>query len=160
MIILQGSVFDFLHTGIALACVFITFFIYYTAAGSKPINDWFRIRFGKTAGAMRKTLIQRVAGGVLFGLLPMVVSVLILHISIYDLGLGMVELKKSVQLWITSCILIVVTGFFITRPEKFLRVFPQIRVESWNMRLIVLNALSWFTFPRAALKYLVQCPWG
>jgi len=115
---------------------------WWVLCGKVISNGWFSTRAGK--GSLRFVLFKRSLAVLLFFLLPW----LFLHFT-HQNFLDWFSLRNahntaivSVALSIPLIIISLITG---RRPEN-LQLYPEIRMEQWNGKLVLLSALSWIAY--------------
>ncbi len=105
-----------------------------------------REQFSNRSFSIRKILLHRLSGAVLYGLMPVLIVVLVFRSPVINYGFNTDYLGKSIIWWIPLAALIVVINYFAARKKNNLAQYPQIRVNQWDSGLIFLSALSWITY--------------
>jgi len=135
-----------LNGTIAIAVTAVTFLLYYLITVSNPVNNRLQRLFSKETASIRKILLHRLAGTVLFGLIPVLVILFVFRRPVSIYGSTTEYLAESIIWWIPFAILVVVVNYFAARNKNHLAQYPQIRVNQWNSGLIILSATSWITY--------------
>ncbi len=103
-------------------------------------------KFSDTETSVRRVLFQRVLGAIVYGLIPFLIILLVFRRPLGQYGFAGDNLLKSFLWWIPIAIVIIVLSFIGSRTEKNLQMYPQIRVNEWNVGLLIVSALSWVTY--------------
>ena len=135
-----------LNGTIAIAVTAVAFLLYYLITISSPLNNRLQRLFSKETASIRKILLHRLAGAVLFGLIPVLVILFVFRRPVGIYGSTTEYLAESIIWWIPFAILVVVVNYFAARNKNHLAQYPQIRVNQWNSGLITLSATSWITY--------------
>ena len=120
--------------------------VYAFLGGSGRLQERFQARYGPRLGAIRYTTFQRVLMACCFGLVPLLVSLVVLHV---DLGsfCRLPRLRRSAGLW--ALLLFLGAGFGsyfnpeLRRPGAR---YPQMKLTEWTRPLILYNLLLWALF--------------
>jgi len=90
--------------------------------------------------------LQRLVGVVTFGVIPFL-TVLFLDVSVLN-GYGLIMSRPLKSLiWIISLTFIIVPiCIYWGNTPVNLSIYPQIRTNKWNLRILVCSALSWTTY--------------
>ncbi len=97
-------------------------------------------------GQVKEVLAQRGWGMLFLGLVPVFIVLLAWQekLAVYGLGFSFMALPPW---WAYLAIpLIIVASHFQASSPSNLSVYPQIRVEQWNRRIVTLSAASWLGF--------------
>jgi membrane protease YdiL (CAAX protease family) len=137
---------NLLNGAISIAVTTIALLIYYLAARSKQVGLRLLQNFKKEAVSVRKVLLYRLAGALLFGLIPILVILLVFKMPLSNYGSNTDNLSKSIMWWIPVGMLLIVFTYFSSRKKDSLAIYPEIRVNQWNSGLIMLSALSYVTY--------------
>jgi len=135
-----------LNGSIAIAVTVLALLAYYLITFYNPINKRLQQVFNKEAVSVRKIILHRLSGAVLFGLIPVLVILLVFQMPVSNFGWHTDFLAKSIIWWIPAALLVVVINYFASRNENHLSQYPQIRIKQWNSGLITLSAISWITY--------------
>lgn len=104
----------------------------------------FFFRFARE-GVAKNIIAIRLYGALLFGGVPIVIS-LILGYSLKDtLGLKL-DFGESPVIWLISlgiALFITVINYFASKSQANLKEFPQIRDKRWTIKIYVGNIISW-----------------
>jgi len=131
---------------VAVSWCAIGFAAYYVLS----INSGFAGRAGSISRRFDKqgnhVILQRILGLVFLGVMSVLVISILPEVMPTDYGLGF-AFQKAPPWW--SLLLlpaILVIGFFSARMKGILKLYPQIRANSWTPAMVVLNGLSWIIF--------------
>ena len=131
---------------ISIAVSTVAYLIYYFTITSERFNNRLKNKFGDLTGSIRKVLCQRLLGGILYGLVPFLIIILIFRRPLDQYGFAGDYLMKSFLWWIPIAVVIVILTYAGAKTEKNLAMYPQIRVQQWNVGLILVSALSWIAY--------------
>lgn len=137
---------NLLHGTVAIAVTVLVLLVYYLITISKAINNRLQQVFSKEIFPVRKILLHRLSGAVLFGLIPALVILFVFRMHVNNFGSNTENLAKSIIWWTPAALLVVVLNNFASRDLNHLSQYPQIRVSQWNSGLITLSALSWIAY--------------
>jgi membrane protease YdiL (CAAX protease family) len=137
----------FLMSGsIAIPVATLTFLVYHFIFTSERINNRFMDKFGTPGASIRKVLYQRILGGVLYGLVPLLIIVLVFRRPLGGYGFSGENLAKSFLLWMPVGLVVVGISYFLSKNEKNLARYPQIRISEWNTKILLVSALTWIVY--------------
>ncbi|MBN1837615.1 MAG: CPBP family intramembrane metalloprotease [Spirochaetales bacterium] len=120
--------------------------VYALLGGSGRLQERFHARFGPRLGVIRHTTFQRVLMAGCFGLVPFLVSVIVLRL---DLGsfCRLPRLTRSAGLWAVLLFLAAGVGsYFNPELRKPGARYPQMRLTEWTRPLVAYNLLLWALF--------------
>lgn len=143
---LTGPDLKLLNGTIAIAVTTLVFLVYYLISSSNQISRRLEKKFNKEDVSIRKIMLHRLSGAVLFGFVPLLVILLVFKLPVNDFGSNKDFLAKSIIWWIPAAILVVVINYYATRNKNHLAQYPQIRAKHWSSGLSTLSALSWITY--------------
>lgn len=131
---------------VSLTVTIIGYLIYWYISMSQIVLKKLRDVSGNDAVQLRKILWQRIIGILFLGIIPGFIILTFLPYSLTDLGVHFQAAGNTIP-WILGIGVIVVCLSYLSRksPEN-LKNYPQIRVQDWNVRLFILNAISWAGF--------------
>lgn len=137
---------QFLYGTIAIAVVTIVFLVYYVITVSPATIRPIRRRFNPEAASVREVLLHRLAGTILFGIIPVFVILYVYQMPVNKYGTNTGTLPESIGWWIPAALLVFVVNYFASGNKSNLVQYPQIRVSLWSSGLLLLSALSWVTY--------------
>lgn len=135
-----------LHGSIAIAFTVLALLAYYLITIYNPVNKRLLQVFNNEAVSIRKIILHRLSGVVLFGLIPVLVILLVFRMPVNNFGWHTDLFAKSIIWWIPAALLVVVINYFASRNKNHLAQYPQIRAKEWDSGLITLSAISWITY--------------
>ena len=127
---------------IAIALVTICFFLYLFI--SNFINNKSNEQSGKDN--IGTVLSQRILGFLFFGLVPATAVYIIFQGTFKQFGITTQNTGESLLWAALFAILIIPLNFVSSKKEENLRVYPQIRVKIWDVRLLITSSLSWAVY--------------
>lgn len=143
---LPGPDLKLLNGTIAIAVTTLVFLFYYLITSSNQISRRLEKKFNQEDVSIRKIMLHRLSGAVLYGFIPLLVILLVFKLPVNDFGSNKDFLTKSIIWWIPAAILVVVINYYTARNKNHLAQYPQIRAKHWSSGLITLSALSWITY--------------
>jgi membrane protease YdiL (CAAX protease family) len=141
-----GTDLNLLYGSIAIAVTTFVFLIYYSITSSNHLIHWLEEKFGQEDGSIRKILLHRLTGAILYGMIPVLVILFVFRLPLNHFGTNVDQMAKSIIWWIPAAILAVVINYYAARNKNHLAQYPQMRARQWNTGLITLSALSWTTY--------------
>lgn len=111
--------------------------------GERNLPNEFRISPGNQ---IRKIIVQRILGFIFLGLGSVLLILFLEGRSLNDFGLGFAFDQPPPWWFYVAIPLVLVVGFFSSRSESNLSMYPQIRVEIWTPTLLFLSGVSWVVF--------------
>jgi membrane protease YdiL (CAAX protease family) len=143
---LPGSDLKLLNGTIAIAVTTLSFLIYHLITTSNQINRRLEQKFRIEDVSIRKIMLHRLSGAILYGLIPLLVILLVFRMPVIDFGSNTDHLAKSLIWWLPAAVLVVIINYYTVRNKNHLAQYPQIRVKQWNSGLVTLSAVSWITY--------------
>lgn len=127
-----------------IACLTFGFTAYHFISHTTSIKERWQ-HLPAQQQAIRWVLFQKYTGFVFMGVLPLVVMLAI--------GQGPASFGVKAQFsmlstyWVLGLAAIIIPmNFFAARKPVNLKQYPQIRVNEWNGRLLVANAMGWISY--------------
>lgn len=124
----------------------IGFLVFWFAQQSESLKQKFKNRYPKEKGEANHILYTRYLGGISMGIIPALLYLIFIRGSTLR-ELGVVWENNAILrviLWSLVIISIIVPlVYFNAKKPKNLLLYPQIRKEYWNKKLIWSNFLSW-----------------
>jgi membrane protease YdiL (CAAX protease family) len=131
---------------IAIATATLAFLVYIFTTGSERFGRGIRRKYSDRAAAVRRVLFQRVLGAIVYGLIPLLIMIFVFRRPMAQYGFSGDNLMKSFLWWMPLAVVVIILSNIAARSEKNLAMYPQIRVNDWNVGLLVVSALSWVTY--------------
>jgi len=138
--------FEYLEPVVAICACTLGFIGYYLISSSKLLHALFTARFGQEKTLVWWVVFQKFAGVVFLGIIPAIIGLTILSKSPADFGMKTGNALISLY-WIVglAAFIIPMNLVFAKKPDN-LKTYPQIRVKEWDMRLVLVNTLSWAAY--------------
>jgi membrane protease YdiL (CAAX protease family) len=90
-------------------------------------------------------VFQRFTGVFFFAVVPMMAMLLFGKADLF--GMGIKKINSQSVLWLMAvAVIILPIGYFNSRTEENLGMYPMIRNMVWNKRMIIISALSWIAY--------------
>lgn len=97
-------------------------------------------------GTIKEVVTQRMLGVLFMGLLSLFIIILVWKKSPLSYGLGF-EFLSPPPWWSYLAIpVILIASYFQASSASNLAMYPQIRINSWNRKIVTQSALSWIAF--------------
>ncbi len=127
---------------IALGLVIIGFIIYWFTAESAANKARIFRRYDEQIAKANWVFFQKYTGVLFLGIIPLIVALLLLPYRLTDYGLGFQNTLLSLA-WICGIAAVIIPLNINAgkRPQN-LAMYPMIRVNIWDKRLVLLNALA------------------
>lgn len=93
----------------------------------------------------RSVIIGRSTGVFLFGILP-VIYLMSQKMNIKEFGINSENLLISLYAILIVLPIIFIVVFINAKKEQNLKLYPEIRKQTWNAQLLILSAFSWLVY--------------
>lgn len=129
-----------------LALVTAGFILFWFISESPKLKEKVFHRFGEESAKVNWVLFQKYTGVIFLGLMPLLLSLIFLPYSLSGYGLGFQNTLTSL-LWICglSAIILPLNINAAKRPQN-LAMYPMIRAQAWDAKLIATNALATISY--------------
>jgi membrane protease YdiL (CAAX protease family) len=131
---------------ISILVVICSYVAYHFIGHSKKINNYFNLRFDKIERQVRLVIFNRIAGTLLFGIIPLIFQILLFSKLNQFKYLAISFQYKTFYYLIPIGIILIIINFFAAKTVDNLKVYPQIRKNNWNVSLLIVSALSWMLY--------------
>lgn len=134
----------------SLGCLTLGFIAYHFLAHAPSWYERFFKGLAQRYDATASRYVSQRYTGVLFlGVLPLLVYFLAMQPSAQEIGLGF-NLHPHAKFWVPGLwVVIFIVHFLHARQPDHLSVYPQIRFKQWDLRLLLVNSLSWLAYMTA-----------
>lgn len=132
---------DKVYLALAIGIVIGSFFIYYSITNGSGLLKLLRAE----QGSVRVVIVQRLAGCLLFGGLPVMLIRGFTGDQLWNYGL----LKPGMDTYWWSLLIsavILVINFLNARSPENLKMYPQIRARQWPLALVAWSAFTWIAY--------------
>ncbi len=120
---------------IAILWAVIGFSAYYFAGHKKSAS-----------GTVREVVARRGWGVLFLGMVPMLIILLVWKETPVSSGFGLSFLSPLPWWSYLALPVIIVASYFQSSSPANLAIYPQIRIEKWTGRILILSAASWIFF--------------
>lgn len=90
--------------------------------------------------------LQRCAGFLLFGVLPVVVLYYMHRITIHEFGILLLLPQKTVFWFVVLSGIVLPVSIYNSKSPQNLAKYPQIRNHNWNIRILLLSTFTWIAY--------------
>jgi len=125
----------------ATVVTILGFFVYTWIVSPGFTKRILRIEMGKP----RQLYVQRFAGALIFGVLPMLIILLSGSTSYVEFGIKVPVSATYLWTMVLSLLIIPMNYFNAPKPTN-LEAYPQIREEYWTVNLLIQSAISWIIY--------------
>ncbi|MEM6842194.1 MAG: CPBP family intramembrane glutamic endopeptidase [Bacteroidota bacterium] len=133
---------DFLPSVLSIITLTVCFVVFWFLSESEKIHQQIGVNRSKEAASVAKVVYQKMMGVFFLGIIPIVIALLFLPYSLAEYGLGFQNTGTS-MLWICGIAVIVFPlNIRAARRPDNLAYYPMMRAESWDWRLVLLNAAA------------------
>jgi membrane protease YdiL (CAAX protease family) len=131
---------------ITILAVTLGFIIYWFLSINERIKKIFFNRWNESKAWIYYVVYQKLTGAVFMGFLPGIVVCQNAVSTLHDFGLNIDHLRDSILY--TSVIggVILFLNYFASKKPDNLAMYPQMRIESWSTRIIILNTVAWLLY--------------
>ena len=119
------------------------FTIYWFLAASNRIRNHFFNRYSFERASVFYFLFQKITGGVFMGILPGTAMLYLTPNTLTDLGLNLKNTTDSVLYSLIMGVIIIALTYFSTQNKSTLGQYPQMRIQRWNLPVILVCILGW-----------------
>lgn len=119
---------------------------YWVTITNKKLEAGFVRKFGEERAKVEWILFWRYAGLFYFALIPMLVVFLVLPRNAAYYGLSFVNLSESLLWTIGLGVVILFMQSRSAGKEGNTKQYPQIRINNWDIKLVLKNSLGWFIY--------------
>jgi len=138
--------FEYLEPVVALCACSLGFIGYYFIANAKSFHAVFIRTFGEEKTLIWWIVFQKFTGVVFLGIIPALIGLTILSKTPADFGIkGGNALITFYWIFLLAAVIIPMSLIFARKPDN-IKNYPQIRAKQWDMRLILVNTLSWAAY--------------
>ena len=140
---MENLIEKYLEFGITLSLVIVNFIAYYSVIQSARIGNYFLKKYGNNKGPVTIIHFQRILGIVLFGIIPLSLTILLLHKNVSDYGLSFAISIDTLYWTLGISVLLVLLNSHFAKKSQNLKKYPQIQVKRWTKKLLFLSAIGW-----------------
>lgn len=127
----------------------ILFCVYWFLFVSQKIRNWFSVHYAGNRGKVAYFIFIKYAGLFILGIVPLIIFTGVLpQYSWSDYGLSLSKGTNLLSLgWIFALgIPSVTVNWFASRREESFPMYPQLRIQTWNVKMIIIYATSWAAY--------------
>lgn len=137
---------EFFEPVVIHATVILSLVGYWFTIHSSVLHEIFKRKYGDERAKIKWIFFWRYAGVFYFLLIPVIVIFTLLSNGIAEYGVGAANLSGSL-IWILGLgSLIVLFQSIFARKQTNLTQYPQIRVQVWDISLVIKNSLGWLIY--------------
>lgn len=128
------------NKGVQAIIIVLVFYLLYYISG---YSSWFKGFIGINEKPVLKIIYQKLNGGLILGGLSVLYIIFVLDDPLKNYGLNFDNLKLTAILVVLFGLPAwIVSRFYSVKPSN-LKVYPEIRVLNWDLRLFFLSSGSW-----------------
>jgi len=136
----------FLSPVLILSLFTTGFMVYYFLSLSTKIREIFIKKIGEEETSIWWVIFQKIGGFVFLGIIPAIVTMIVLDTSLKDYGVKFVNFDKSIYWILGLTIVIIFMNYFAARKPESLKMYPQIRIRKWTAGTLALSSSGWFLY--------------
>lgn len=122
------------------------FSIYWFLSVNKKIETFFFSKYDKDKAWLNYVVFQKLTGFFFLGIIPAIVILSISDYSLTSLGMNLKNLNQSLLYILIIGGLFLVVNYFNTKKKTSLSVYPQMRINRWAKKEILINSLAWTAY--------------
>lgn len=129
-------------SALSISLLTLGFIAYQFVVSSEKLRAAFAGRVGHEKSVAGWIYFQRICGVLMYGLIPLIVFSF-LGYSVSDFGVKFQSGKETLLWTVGLGVVVFVMNFFVGRTPSNLAMYPQIRMKSWPVKVVVLSAVTW-----------------
>lgn len=126
----------------------LLFYVYWIIFDSQKIKAHFQSKNDLIKAPLKHIFFTKIMGLVIMGIVPFLVSFILFKEPLKDLGFIIKEEHFSFSIWSTIILSLIALpiGFFGSRQQKSLAVYPQIRINQWTSLSLFISLFGWVIY--------------
>ena len=131
---------------IAVLIVILGLFVYFYFYGSSLFKEKFIQRIGAEKTKVNYILFERLLGFIFFGVIPLVLVFFIFNDGISNFGISFGDFLQSLYWTIGLSPILILLSYLNAKKKDNLSEYPQIRTSIWDIKLLIISAVSWVLY--------------
>lgn len=131
---------------LSISLTSVGFILFHFITSSHRIKVYFESKFTAPVASVRIVLFQRLLGVLFFGIFPVITVGFLYSIDFYQLGVNINKWSFSAKWLLILTPLILFTNYANSKKEDNLLMYPQFRIQNWDLKILLLSALSWISY--------------
>ena len=131
---------------VSVGCGTVLFLLYWFIAHSGNLREWLQRLLSVDHITNYLPFYQKTVGIVLIGLIPALIMVLFPQHFSGEYGLLPANVSRTLLWVIFLGIPLMMIPVYSARKEKMLAYYPEVRITSWNLKLVLMNAVVWAVY--------------
>ncbi len=128
---------------IVLLTILFSFLLYLYSSNNINIFYYLKIRYGEQKSLAYWVYFQKFLGMFFFGIIPIIIVLTVLPQNLTDYSITLIQPKKTFISVLIFASFIIPANLLVGRKPGNLRIYPQIRRKEWNIKILILSALTW-----------------
>jgi membrane protease YdiL (CAAX protease family) len=126
----------------------LLFYVYWLVFDSKKIKTYFHSNNDSKKASINHIFFTKVMGFIIMGVIPLIFSFFLFENPIIDLGFVIPShfISFSIRSIIIISLIAIILGFFGSRQQKSLAVYPQIRINEWSVKSLFISLFGWVLY--------------
>lgn len=126
----------------------LLFYVYWIIFDSKKIKEYFYSKSDLKKAPINHIFFTKIIGFVIMGVIPFILSFLLFDDPIRELGFIIPEdqLSFSIKTTLILSLIALPLGFFGTKQQKSLAIYPQIRINDWTTQSLFISLFGWVIY--------------
>lgn len=131
---------------ISIVFVIVIFSIYLLINGSALIRRMITAEDDRPVSSVRKVILQKLTGLILFGLVPLVILLFIQGRGLTDYGVQSNTVLKGLLFALPFAVIILPLSYLNSKKTDNLKIYPLFRLPVWNWYSLTGSALLWMVY--------------
>jgi len=126
----------------------LLFYCYWLIFDSAKIKGYFHTKYDDKTAPLKHIFFTKIMGLVIMGIIPFILSFFLLDNPITDLGFIIPDnqLSFSLKTILILSLIAIPIGFFGSKQQKSLAIYPQIRIYDWTSRSLFISLFGWVIY--------------
>ncbi len=126
----------------------LLFYIYWLIFDSIKIKNHFHTKYKAKRAAIKHIFFTKIMGFILMGIIPFLLSFFLFQNPLDQLGfvIPSAKLSFSIKTILILSVIALPIGFFGSKQQKSLALYPQIRIYDWTSRSLFISLFGWVIY--------------
>lgn len=126
----------------------LLFYFYWLIFDSKKIKDYFHTKSDTKTAYLKHIFFTKVMGLIIMGIIPFIFSFFLFDNPFVELGFIIPndQVSFSIKSIIILSLIALPLGFFGSKQQKSLAIYPQIRINNWTFRSVFIGLFGWVIY--------------
>lgn len=126
----------------------LLFYCYWLVFDSTKIKGYFHTKYDDKVAPLKHIFFTKIMGLVVMGIIPLILSLLLFDNPVAELGFIIPDnqLSFSLKTILILSLIALPIGFFGSKQQKSLALYPQIRIYDWTSRSLFISLFGWVIY--------------